>query len=100
MPFASETGFDFTEKGIATYAPRESGVYGICNSQQWIYVGEGKDMEARLYAHVRGESDQSRCILRKSHTTFVFERCDASKRGTREAVLIRELDPACNLKVG
>jgi excinuclease UvrABC nuclease subunit len=96
MPFSSSAWFPFTENGIATYAPRGSGVYGIFNSTQWIYVGESKDMEARLYAHLRGESDQSPCILRRQPTGYVFETCDSATRSVRESALIRELAPSCN----
>jgi len=96
MPFNSAIGFDFTEKGIATYAPRESGVYGIYNSGEWIYIGEAKDMEARLYEHLRKQSDQSARIWRRDPTSYIFERCDAKSRTAREAELIRELLPTCN----
>ena len=96
MPFASNTGYSFTENGIATYAPRESGVYGICNSTEWIYVDESADMEARLYEHLRGESDQSFRIMQRNPTMYVFERCDARSRLAKEAQLISELAPTCN----
>jgi excinuclease UvrABC nuclease subunit len=96
MPFPSNVGINFTEQGIASYAPRESGVYGICNSTEWIYVGESEDIEARLYQHLRGESDQSDRILRRNPTMFVFERCAALTRWAREAQLIAELQPTCN----
>src|SRR6266566_685949 len=96
MPFSSATGFSFSESGIATYAPRESGVYGIFNGTEWVYIGEARDMEARLYEHLRGQSDQSARILRRNPTHFIFEKCDAATRVTREAALIRELNPVCN----
>lgn len=96
MPFSRTTGYDFSEAGISKYAPRGSGVYGIYNSSTWIYVGEAGDMEARLYAHLRGESDQSGRIARQKPTHYVFEEVDASKRTARETSLIRELDPVCN----
>jgi excinuclease UvrABC nuclease subunit len=96
MPFSSSTGYSFTERGIASYAPRESGVYGIYNNSEWIYIGEAKDIEARLYEHIRGQSDQSARILRRNPTGYLFERCDALTRTSREAQLIRELDPVCN----
>ena len=96
MPFTQTTGFGFTEGGIASYAPRESGVYGIYNRSTWIYVGEAKDMEARLYAHLRGESDQGSRILKQNPTHFVFERCAEATRKKWETGLIRELDPVCN----
>ena len=96
MPFTNSTGFDFTESGIASFAPRESGVYGIYNSGEWIYVGEAKDMEARLYEHLRKQSEQSARIWRRNPTSFIFERCDAKTRTEREAQLIAELNPTCN----
>jgi excinuclease UvrABC nuclease subunit len=96
MPFNSATGFTFSESGIATYAPRESGVYGIYNSGEWIYIGEAKDMEARLYEHFRKQSEQSARIWRRNPTLYIFERCDAATRTAREGQLIRELRPTCN----
>jgi excinuclease UvrABC nuclease subunit len=96
MPFAATTGFAFSEFGIATYAPRKSGVYGIYNGTTWIYVGEAQDIEARLYEHRRGQSDQSSCILRQVPTHFLFEECTEAVRKLREATLRRELSPICN----
>jgi len=96
MPFSSTTGFAFSEFGIASYAPRESGVYGIYNSKEWIYIGEAKDIEARLYEHIRLQSDQGIRISRRNPTHFIFERCDYLTRISREAELIRQLDPTCN----
>jgi excinuclease UvrABC nuclease subunit len=96
MGFANSASYPFTEAGIASYAPRGSGVYGIFNSREWIYVGESKDMEARLYAHLRGESEQSPCILNHRPTGFIFETCDSATRTAREFALIRELSPICN----
>jgi excinuclease UvrABC nuclease subunit len=97
MPFNSSFTSAFSETGIATYAPRESGVYGIFNGTEWIYIGEAHDIEARLYDHLRGVSDQSARIMRRSPTHYVFERCSESVREAREQALIRELKPVCNL---
>jgi excinuclease UvrABC nuclease subunit len=96
MPFSKNTGFAFSELGIATYAPRQSGVYGIYNGTTWIYIGEAENLEARLYEHFRQISDQSARIWRKSPTHFIFELCDARSRTRLEAQLIRELNPVCN----
>jgi excinuclease UvrABC nuclease subunit len=96
MGFSSTYGYEFSETGIAKYAPRESGVYGIYKDGTWIYVGEAKDMETRLYEHLRLQSDQSLRIWAQSPTHFIFERCDARMRTIREAQLIRELNPVCN----
>jgi excinuclease UvrABC nuclease subunit len=96
MPFSSNSGYSFSETGIASFAPRASGVYGICNKDTWIYIGEAKDMEARLYDHLRGVSDQSARIATQNPTLFVFERCDEQTRKAREAELVAELSPVCN----
>jgi excinuclease UvrABC nuclease subunit len=97
MPFQNtNAAFTFTENGIATYAPRESGVYGIYNATHWIYVGESKDMEGRLYEHLRAESDQSARILKHNPTGYAFERCAAATRLGRETALIVELNPLEN----
>lgn len=89
-------GYDFTEQGILTYAPKSSGVYGIYNDSEWIYVGEAEDIEARLCEHLRGQSDQSPCIKRRKPTIYGYERCDASTRLTKEKALRVELNPHCN----
>ena len=95
MPIAN-TGYSFSENGIANSAPRKSGVYVIYNRNEWIYIGESKDIEARLYEHLRGESDQSARILRRNPTGFGYELCDAQSRTDRETELIAELGPTCN----
>jgi excinuclease UvrABC nuclease subunit len=97
MPFEkTNTAFTFTEQGIAKYAPRGSGVYGIYNSSKWIYIGESKDIEARLYEHLRRESDQSARILKHNPTAYAFESCEANTRTAREIALIAELRPVEN----
>lgn len=86
----------FSEAGILATAPRASGVYGIFNAAEWIYVGEAGDMETRLFDHLRGNSDQSARIRRRNPTGFLCETCPAHLRLAREQALIRELDPTCN----
>lgn len=96
MALNDGTGHTFSETGIAGSAPKKSGVYAIYNRSTWIYIGEAKDIEVRLYAHLRGESDQSKCILKQNPTGFDFELCDEPTRMTREAYWIKRLGPVCN----
>jgi excinuclease UvrABC nuclease subunit len=96
MPFPSTSGIAFTESGILT-APSSSGVYGVYNCQQWIYVSESADIQSSLFEHYRRESDQSACIWRSNPTMFTYELCDAYRRIARERTLIDELHPTCNL---
>jgi hypothetical protein len=99
MPFNSSGDFAFNERMILAVATKGSGVYGIKNLSKWIYVGEAQDIENRLLAHVRGESDQSQCIFNYSPVHFVFEPIPggALLRKGRERLLILELKPLCNL---
>jgi predicted GIY-YIG superfamily endonuclease len=96
MPFGSDSSVVFTERGIAAYAPRTSGVYGIFNQKGCIYVGAAQDLEASLYSHLRGGTDESCWIRRQNPTHFAFEQCDEKIRNLREMQLIAELNPVCN----
>jgi predicted GIY-YIG superfamily endonuclease len=96
MSFGSDSSVVFTERGIAAYAPRTSGVYGIFNQMGCIYVGAAQDLEASLYSHLRGGADESYWIRRQKPTYFAFEQCDEKTRNRREMELIAELNPVCN----
>jgi excinuclease UvrABC nuclease subunit len=96
MPFESGTTLGFTEKDIAKVAPETSGVYAIFNKTRCIYVGDAQDVEASLYSHLRGGSEESYWIRSQQPTFFRLERCDEAAREAREKELIAELDPVCN----
>ncbi len=53
-------GFTFDRATIIANAPTQSGVYAIYNRDSYVYFGEGKDIEARLLAHLNGGNP---CIL-------------------------------------
>jgi len=96
MSFIPHAQNVFNEAGILASAPRGSGIYGIFNASEWIYVGEAGDMEARLLDHSRGNSDQSARIRKRNPTGFTCENSPAQTRVLRELALIRELNPTCN----
>lgn len=96
MPFNTTAGHPFSEEGISTYAPPESGVYGIYNNTEWIYVGESQNIEKDLYAHLRSSSEPSYCILSRSPAQFVFDLGDEMWRKARRDGLVEELKPGCN----
>jgi len=97
MPFNNAVKNAFSEAGILATAPRASGVYAIFNANEWIYIGEAGDMEARLFDHLRGNSDQSARIWKRNPTGFMCETCPAQTRVTRETALVAELRPSANL---
>jgi hypothetical protein len=97
MPFNSSSGFEFSATGIAGYAPIVSGVYGIYNGSQWIYIDEARDIRLHLCSHFCGKSDQGSRIMACQPTYFIFEKCDPQSGATRKEELIREHRPLCNL---
>jgi hypothetical protein len=97
MPFKSDAGHEFSETGIAGYAPAASGVYGIYNGTQRIYIDEAQDIKAYLYANLRGESNQSAHIMPQRPAYFILEKCDPQSRLARKLELIKEHRPRCSL---
>ena len=86
--------FQYNRFSILASAPRGSGVYALFTPQQWIYVGESVNIQARLLRHLNGDHA---CITRLAPTGFQYERWPKSRRLARLAELIRALHPACNL---
>jgi hypothetical protein len=92
MPFDSHFPRAFTEMGIRMFAPTASGIYGISNAREWIYIGETDDIRGTLIAHL---ADFGTSVTRKP-TGFVFEVCERPHRLARQDRLILEYQPTCN----
>jgi len=90
-------GFNFNRASIIANAPTVSGVYAIYNYDNYIYFGEGKDIQARLIDHLSGDNA---CILRHQPTGFAFEAVGALLRVSRQDALILQLRPLCNQRLG
>jgi hypothetical protein len=93
-------GHQFDRTSILADAPSKSGVYAIYNGAQFIYVGEGQDIQARLMSHLT----ENACIARKQPTGFQFELSTANLRVARQDALIAELGTmapvGCNQRFG
>lgn len=87
----------YNRASIIANAPQTSGVYSIFNDSNWIYVGEGQDIRARLLDHLGGDNA---CITDSAPTGFQLEEWPANKRMGRRNQLIFALSPACNRPVG
>lgn len=91
----------FTRASILANAPNASGVYALYDSNGYIYIGEGKDIQGRLIDHLNGDNA---CITRRQPTSFAFDLVAANQRVARQDALIAELGtmaPAgCNQKLG
>lgn len=99
MPFPNQDPWPYTRDGIQRLDPNQPGIYGIYRSNPggvWIYVGQAKDIRARLLQHFAGDNP---CINRSGPTHFVGEIVHGGEhaRLRRERELIEELNPICNI---
>ena len=97
MPFDKFFPRQLIGPSIMTYAPSASGVYGISNSREWIFVGEADDIRAALLKHLQ-EPDTPQ--MRRLPTGFVFEICERVSRSARLDRLVLEYEPICNPRSG
>jgi hypothetical protein len=93
MPFDQFAPLPFTSRVIGTHAPAVSGVYGISNAREWIYIGESDNIQDALYHHLQ---DLNASLMRRQPTGIVFEICDGPRRSARQDRLVLEYEPVCN----
>jgi len=79
-----------TLSGIQMYAPAVSGVYGITNANEWIYIGQANNIRDGLLAHLR---DNLATLTVRAPVGFVFEACVEPHRSARLDRLTREYSP-------
>jgi len=91
MPFDQFHPRSFRATTVREHAPARSGVYGITNAQEWIYIGEADNIQQMLLYHMQESSSD---ILERHPTGFVFELCDPATRVGRQNRLILEYNPA------
>jgi len=88
MPFPQGNTFALSTNSVRAHAPNSSGVYGIFNGSQWIYIAESSDIQRRLLAHLE---DTEAYLKRFSPTGFSFELQPEASREARRDALILEL---------
>ena len=93
MPFEQLIPRQFTTSGVQAYAPVASGVYGISNAQEWIYIGETDNIQGALLALLR---DVRTSLMQRHPTGFVYEVCELARRPERQDRLVMEYHPTCN----
>jgi hypothetical protein len=90
MPFEHRTPRPLTANGVQTYAPSVSGVYGISNAYEWIYIGQSGDIRTALLTHLREDAGT---LATRGYVGFVYERCDEAYRSERQGQLAIEYAP-------
>jgi hypothetical protein len=93
MPFDQHFPRSLNASSVRAYAPTSTGVYGISNAREWIYIGETDNIQEALLGHLR---DLDSALMKRQPTGFVFEICDRANRPTRQARLILEYKPTCD----
>jgi hypothetical protein len=93
MPFDHPIPHPFTAGGVRAYAPETSGVYGISNKMEWIYIGAAESIQDALLDHLESVGTP---LMKREPTGFVFEVCDGSHRPRRHSRLVLEYEPICN----
>jgi hypothetical protein len=93
MPFDHPTPRPLQSIAINNFAPTQSGVYGLSNAREWIYIGETDNIRGALIDHLR---DTDTPAMKMRPTGFVFEICDQARRPARQDRLVHEYGPACN----
>ena len=93
MPFNQFIPRNFTTDAVQAYAPVTSGVYGISNAREWIYIGESDNIQSSLLNHLH---EINTTLMKREPTGFVFEVCDQARRASRQDRLVVEYGPACN----
>ena len=97
MPFGNHGNRAFTATSVEKNAPSASGVYGLSNAREWIYVGECDNVKAKLMAHLR---ETKTLLSEQSPTGFTYEFCAHGDRIARQNQLVLELAPVCNRRLG
>lgn len=93
MPFEQYVPRAFTQAVVKKFAPVASGVYGLSNAREWVYIGETDDIRGSLIAHL---DDSQASMMARNPTGFVFEVCERAHRPARQDRLILEYEPTCN----
>jgi len=93
MPFERIVPHPLTAAGVRNYAPVASGVYGISNAREWIYIGETHNIQQSLLEHLQNLSGD---VMKRHPTGFVCEVSDQMSRTARHDRLIAEYGPVCN----
>ena len=90
MPFEQGAPMSFTAVSVQNNAPNSSGVYGLSNSSEWIFIGEASNIRNALLEHLR---DVNGMPASRKPRGFSYELSSPVQRVTRRNQLARELTP-------
>jgi predicted GIY-YIG superfamily endonuclease len=97
MSFTECGARSFTAVSVTKNAPERSGVYGLSNGNEWVFIGEASNIRARLMEHLE---ETNTMLTNRRPTGFTFEECPPSDRSSRQDALVRQFEPFCNRRPG
>ena len=96
MEWSSSQRFTLNRTSVLRNAPEESGVFGLCSADQWIYIGHSSSVRKALLEYLRGQMPY---VLQWQPKHFMFEVLPYKQRIARQKVLVTHYQPTCNRKV-
>lgn len=93
MPFNPFITRSFTVVSVSTNAPAGSGIYGVTNAREWIYIGQSDNIQDSLLRHLQKNDS---VLMKEQPTGYIFELCDPAGCSARWDRLVREYEPRCN----
>lgn len=93
MPFNPPFPRSFAVNEISANVPETSGIYGVSNAGEWIYIGETPNLRSTLLGLLQRPNAS---LDGRVPTGFVFEVCAEANRPERQHRLVVEYKPICN----
>ena len=90
MPFDRFVPYTFSFASVQKNAPAMSGVYGLSNALEWLFIEETENIKASLMMHLQ---QMGTPLLERVPTGFIFELCAHHNRTGRKTRLIQEHAP-------
>jgi len=96
VEWSSSQRFTLNRTSVLRNAPEESGVYGLCSADQWVYIGHSSSIRKALLEYLRGQMPY---VLQWQPKQFMFEVLPYKQRIARQRALVAHHQPTCNRKV-
>ena len=90
MPFDRFVPYAFSLVSVQKNAPAMSGVYGLSDAREWLFIEESDNIRASLVRHLQ---ETHTPLLEREPTGFIFELCVSYNRVARQERLIQEYRP-------
>jgi len=95
VEWSSSERFTLNRTSVLRNAPEESGVYGLCSADQWVYIGHSSSVRKALLEYLRGQMPY---VLQWQPKHFMFEVLPYKERISRQKALVAHYQPTCNRK--